>query len=70
MFLISLALILIGFEAFDNNKEFHNRANKMHEDYINRKKELVKQEVLQTIDLINYKMGVDKENEQIEKKLL
>jgi len=70
IFLITLAVVFIGYDVVDNYKEFNNRAEKMREEYITRQKEMIKQEVMQAVDLINFKKETNKAEEQIERKLL
>jgi PAS domain S-box-containing protein len=69
--LISLTTVLIGYEIVNTYYNFHSRANKLRKDYVEQQKRMVKQEVMQVCDFINYKIGlVDTIDESIKKELL
>jgi hypothetical protein len=71
VFLVGLAVVLIGYEIVKNYQDFHQRADKMRKDFIAQQKAMVKQEVYQVVDLINYKIEQTGKNEDnIERKLL
>ena len=71
IFLLSLAVILIGYETIDNYQDFMQRTDKMRKDYIVQQKELVKQEVIRVVGLINSNLEeTGKINKEIEKRIL
>lgn len=71
LFLLCLATILIGYEIYENYKDFDKRATTMRKNYIAQQKHIVKQEVIQAVDLIKYKIEqANKIEKDIEKILL
>jgi len=71
IFLSSLAIVVIGIEVIENYQDFNDRAERIRRDFIINQKEIIKQEVLQTVDYINYKLEkVGKNNTENKKDLL
>ncbi|MDA3861658.1 MAG: PAS domain S-box protein [Melioribacteraceae bacterium] len=69
--LISLALVLIGFEIVTTYLDFNFRSNKTREEFISQQQALIKQEVNHAVDFIDYKtLFVDSVDENTKKELL
>ena len=56
IFIISLALLLLSIEAVISFTNYKSRVEKTREQFITQQKSIIKQEVEQAIDLINYRI--------------
>ncbi len=54
IFLLGLSGIFVLIDLYSSYREFDSRAEKMRKDYILQQKKMIKQEVNQVIDMINY----------------
>lgn len=55
VFLISLFLVLIGYEIINTYHDFNLRSEGMRKEYMSQQKNMLKQEVKHVVDFINYK---------------
>jgi|GEM_PF-466841 len=64
VFLVSLAAILITYETIVSYIDYNYRANRRRNEFVTEKKECIKQEVMQVVEIINLKLktpGYDEE---------
>ncbi len=54
IFLIALASIIIAIDIVTSYRNFNYRVDKMHTDYLEQQKQMIKREVEHVVDMINY----------------